>query len=95
MITKHKVYKLHFLSDIMGNLSIVISMYNAKPATIEVVDRLLMPSLINNLDSGKQLILLNDASPLKLETRAMIEKYRLDLERKLGDFQYHENIQKV
>ena len=71
--------------------SIIISMYNARASTLEVVDKLLMPSLINNLDSSKQLILLDDVSPLRKETRELVEKYKLDLEKRLGDFKYVEN----
>jgi len=75
----------------MAKTSIVISMYNARAATIEVVDKLLMPSLINNVNSTKQLILLDDVSPLRTETRAMVERYRQELERRSGDFQFVEN----
>jgi len=79
----------------MRDSSIVISMYNVRPEAIEVIDKLLMPSLLNNIDSGKQLILLDDASPLCKETSALVDKYRPDLERKLGDFKYLENDQNL
>jgi GT2 family glycosyltransferase len=66
-------------------------MYNAKPATIEVIDTLLIPSLLRNAGPTKQLILLDDASPLKTQTRALVDKYRPDLEKSLGEFRYVEN----
>lgn len=75
----------------MKDSSIVISMYNTRPETVEVIDKLLMPSLLNNSDSSKQLILLDDASPLRTETQIMLDKNKPDLASNFGDFKYIKN----
>ena len=75
--------------------SIVISMYNKNKVTLDVIDKLLMPSLLNNIDTSKQIIFLDDVSPLRKQTRDIIDKHKPDLERKLGAFQYIENDQNL
>lgn len=74
--------------------SIVVSMYNAGPAILEILDKMFFPSLIRQADSSNQIILLNDCSPLREETRKLIEKYLPEL-RGFGDVKYIENEQNL
>ncbi len=72
-------------------ISLVVSMYNTKPATVELIEKLFLPSLINNCSPDKQVIILDDGSPLHLETQEMIEKFKPELTARLGDFVYVQN----
>lgn len=74
--------------------SIVVSMYNAGPAILEILDKLFFPSLIRQADSSSQIILLNDCSPLRLETQKLVENYLPEL-RGFGDVKYIENEQNL
>ena len=65
--------------------TIVMSMYNTRQPTIEVIDKVFFPGLINNASSDKQLILLDDCSPAQEETQALAEKHRPELEKRFGD----------
>ena len=71
--------------------SIITSMYNRKPATIETVDNLFFPSILNNASSDKELVILDDCSPLEQETRAMVEKYLRDLKKRFGNVVFERN----
>lgn len=66
-------------------------MYNAGPAVLEVIDRLFFPSLVRNGSADKQLILLDDASPLRKETLMLVGKYEAEFRRVFGDFQFLQN----
>jgi len=71
--------------------TVITSMYNAGPAVLEVIDRLFLPSLLRNGSSEKQLILLDDASPLERQTLALVRKYEPELRRTFGDYQFLRN----
>jgi GT2 family glycosyltransferase len=66
-------------------------MYNARPEIFEVLDELFFPSLIRNGSANKQLILLDDASPLEHETQRLIAKYLPDVKTRFGDFRFIRN----
>jgi|GEM_PF-1020960 GT2 family glycosyltransferase len=71
--------------------TVITSMYNAGPAVLDVIDRLFFPSLLRNGSAEKQLILLDDASPLKRQTLALVQKYESEFRRTFGDYQFLEN----
>lgn len=62
--------------------SIVVSMYNAKASTIEVIDKLFFPSLIRNLSGDKEVIIIDDNSPLEQATNELLEKYLEEIKAK-------------
>jgi len=66
-------------------------MYNARSPVLEVIDRLFFPSLVRNGSADKQLILLDDASPLRKETLMLVGKYEAEFRRAFGDFQFLQN----
>jgi GT2 family glycosyltransferase len=75
--------------------SIVASMYNADPAVLDVIDRLFLPSLLRNAGGDRQLILLDDASPLESQTREMIDRHRPALKAAFGEFVFHRNTRNL
>lgn len=77
------------------SVSIVTSMYNATPATLDVIKHLFLPSVLNNVNSDYQLILIDDVSPLRKQTRLVIEQFKEELRSSLGDFQYIESTENV
>ncbi|MBN1644861.1 glycosyltransferase family 2 protein [Candidatus Woesearchaeota archaeon] len=64
------------------SVSIITSMYNKKKSTIKIIDSLFFPSLLNNASKDKELILIDDCSPLKEETKILIKKYLPKLKKK-------------
>jgi len=72
-------------------LSVVISMYNASRYPIEVIDNLLLPSLMRNASLDKELIILDDCSPLKHKTSALISDYKSYLEKIFGNVVFERN----
>ena len=68
-----------------------MSMYNRKKHTIEVIDNLFFPSILNNASSDKELIIIDDFSSLKKETKAVVDKYLPDLRKKLGNVVFERN----
>lgn len=66
------------------NTSIVVSMYNKKESTLEIIDKMFFPSLIRNASKDKELIILDDLSPMKVETENLIKKYIHKLKSKFG-----------
>lgn len=66
-------------------------MYNAGRPVLEVIDCLFFPSLLRNGSGDKQLILLDDGSPLRRETLALVEKYEPEFRRVFGDFHFLQN----
>ncbi len=79
----------------MSTCSIVVSMFNAGPKAIEIIDKHFFPSLLRNAASDKQLILLDDASPLERETSDLVAKYAPSLKARFGDFSYSRNPQNL
>ncbi|HEX5393758.1 MAG TPA: glycosyltransferase [Rhodocyclaceae bacterium] len=73
------------------SISIVASMYNASQEALEAVDRLFLPSLLGNGGAHVQLLLLDDASPLREETRCMTARWRQRLAPCFGDVVMLEN----
>jgi len=49
-------------------------MYNQKKEVLDVIENLFFPSLINNASSDKEVILIDDCSPLEKETKELFEK---------------------
>jgi O-antigen biosynthesis protein len=68
--------------------SIIASMYNRKQSTIDTIDKLFFPSLLQNASSNKELILLDDKSPMIQETQLMVDKYLPELKKKFGNVEY-------
>jgi len=79
----------------MVNTTIVVSLYNSRPETLEVIDKLFFPSLLNNITPQTQLIVLDDRSPLQKETNELIEKYRSEITAKAGEFKFVSNEQNL
>lgn len=73
------------------DISIIVSIYNKKQSTLDVIDKLFFPSLINNASTNKELIIIDDCSPLKKETRILIKKYEKRLIKKFGNYKFIEN----
>ncbi len=76
-------------------VSIVTSMYNKRKETLEIIEKLFFPSLINNARESMELILVDDCSPLAEETDKVVNKYKLLLNEKLGSFAYLKNKKNV
>ena len=66
-------------------------MYNKKQETLEIIDNLFFPSLINNATKEMQFILIDDASPLSSETQKIVKKYTAQLKKLFGQFLYLKN----
>jgi GT2 family glycosyltransferase len=66
-------------------------MYNARPEIVEILDHLFFPSVLRNASSDKQLVLLDDFSPLERETQRLVAKYLPELKRRFGDVFYARN----
>ena len=71
--------------------TIVTSMYNKSSQVIETIDKLFLPSLLNNASSDKELILIDDVSPAKSETLALLDKYLPELKKKFGNVEFVQN----
>lgn len=61
-------------------LSIITSMYNCRPETLMVVDKLFFASIKQHGSPDRELVILDDHSPLEAETRGLFEGHRRDLE---------------
>lgn len=72
-------------------ISVITSMYNRKSEVLEIITNLLLPSLLNNGSSNTELIIIDDCSPLKDETEALIGKYHRDLKCKFGNVIFTRN----
>lgn len=72
-------------------ITIIASMYNGDNKILEIIDKLFFPGLLNNASKDKELIILDDCSPLKNETRKIINKYKKELIKKFGRFNFIEN----
>lgn len=70
------------------DVSVVVSMYNSKPETLEVIRGLFLPSLLRNVTSKTQVVIVDDGSPLYNETTSMIKGFESELKRKAGDVVY-------
>ena len=55
--------------------SVITSMYNKNKEVLETIDKLFIPSLINNGDKDTEVIIIDDCSPLKKETENIINKH--------------------
>jgi GT2 family glycosyltransferase len=76
----------------MSDISIITSMYNKNSQVIQHVENLLFKSLLNqNSLSNIELILLDDASPLKKETKELYLKYKDSLENLFGNVSFNRN----
>ncbi len=75
----------------MESVSLVASMYNASPEALAVVENLFFPSLLRNGGRHVQLLLLDDGSPLRMETRRMTHGWQERLQDAFGEFRYLEN----
>lgn len=80
------------LISLMSNSkSIIVSMWNASPETVEVVDNLFIPGILNNLDAQTQLIMIDDQSPLKNETKSLVEAHSDEIKKRAGNFVFVRN----
>ncbi len=66
-------------------------MYNKNTSILKIIDNLMFPSLINNASKDKELILLDDNSPLKKETEKIVKKYESKLKNKFGSYKLIKN----
>jgi len=66
------------------DLSVVVCTYVSKPQTIEIVDKLLLPSLARNADRAMELVLVDDASPMHSDVRTCLRAHRDRLESGFG-----------
>lgn len=64
--------------------SIIVSIYNKKTEVIPMIDKMFFPSLLNNASKDKEVIILDNGSPLKDETKELIHKYLPILNSKFG-----------
>ncbi len=71
--------------------TIVTSLYNRKQTTMEVIDKLFIPSLLLNGNSDTEIIFIDDASPLEKETRNLIGKYLPELKKVFGNIIFTRN----
>ena len=75
----------------MKTTTIITSMYNGRQKVLDIIDKLLLPSLLNNGNANTELILIDDCSPLKKETNVLIGKYLPDLENVFGSVIFTKN----
>jgi GT2 family glycosyltransferase len=75
----------------MAKLSVITSMYNRSTEVLSAIDNLFFPSLLNNGNSGTEVIIIDDCSPLENETKAIVEKYLPDLKRRFGNVDFIRN----
>lgn len=75
----------------MSTISIVTSMCNRGPEVLEIIDKLLFPSLLNNGRSDMELVIIDDYSPLKNETQTIVEKHLCDLKSAFGNVVFIRN----
>ena len=80
MQCEHKRFRSS--SDI--DLSVIVCTYNSRPETLEIVDKLLLPSLAQNADSSMELICVDDASPLRNETIECFRRHNERLSARFG-----------
>lgn len=73
------------------NTSLVVSMFNASPETIKIIEKLFLPSVLRNASSKMQLVIVDDGSPLYRETKEVIDTFQNDLMAKMGDVVYFRN----
>jgi len=71
--------------------SIVVSMYNARGKVVNLVDTMFIPSVVRNGSLEKELVLLDDASPLEKETSEMVSKHLPELKNKFGNVIFERN----
>jgi GT2 family glycosyltransferase len=55
--------------------SIIVSMYNRKPETLEVIENTFFRSLKNHASEDTEVIILDDCSFLEKETKMLVDKY--------------------
>jgi O-antigen biosynthesis protein len=75
----------------MTTISVVISMYNRRQEVLEVIEKLLLPSLLSNGRSYMELVVLDDCSSLKKATEAVIIKSLPDLKKIFGNVIFSRN----
>ncbi len=73
------------------NTSILVSMYNKNESVIKIIDEMFFPSLIRNSSHDKELIIIDDCSPLKQKTKELIQKYMKTLKSKFGRVVFSRN----
>ena len=64
--------------------SIVVSMYNKTDNTIEAIDKMFLPSLFRNGSKNKEVIIVDDCSPLEQKTKEMIKRHISSLKKRFG-----------
>jgi GT2 family glycosyltransferase len=75
----------------MFKMSVITSMNNRRKETLDVIENLLLPSLIQNGNANMELIIIDDFSPLENETREVVERYLCGLEFKFGNVVFTRN----
>lgn len=72
-------------------ISILVSMYNKKNDILDIIDKMFLPSLIRNGSKDKEVILVDDFSPLKIETEKVIGRHIQSLRRVFGRVVFSRN----
>ncbi len=72
-------------------ISIVASMHNRKQQTLDIVDKLFLPSILKNATKDMQFILIDDQSPMSVQTKAIVDKHAPMLKKRLGQFLFVKN----
>lgn len=72
-------------------ISIITSMFNKNRETIEAIDSLFFNSIINHGGKDRELIIIDDYSPLKSETKKLFEKHKKNLISKFGKVIFFRN----
>ncbi|MBD3164921.1 glycosyltransferase [Candidatus Woesearchaeota archaeon] len=68
------VHNLHSKLKHLPSITIVISMYNSKQSVIDITRALLFDSIIKNVPSDVEIILIDDNSPLRKETDLIVRE---------------------
>lgn len=71
--------------------TIITSMHNRNKNVLEIIDNLFFPSLLNNGSKEMELILIDDYSPLKIETEKIVAKYLPNLKNVFGSVIFKRN----
>ncbi len=68
--------------------SVVVSMYNVRQEIFQMIEGLFIPGVLHNLSTATQLVIIDDGSPLRHETSAMMDKYLGVFRHLAGDVVY-------
>jgi glycosyltransferase involved in cell wall biosynthesis len=79
--------------NMKNSTTIVTSMHNRSNGVLEIIDNLFFPSILRNASSNLELIIIDDCSPLKKETNALVRKYLPELNKLFGSVVFTRNTE--